>query len=82
MTTDSVDRLAGFTGQSREALLGIWEEVKANTARLNACPRHDFVAEQPGRLGSKWRCSACSGTVDGSAAHWYRQGLTHGGAHV
>lgn len=74
---DSVDRLAGLTGVPRPELLSIWAGVQANHARLDGCPRHDFVQDEPGRLGSRWTCAACGGSVSASDALWYRRGLEH-----
>ena len=74
---DGLDRLAGFSGQSREALLGIWESVKANQARLDACPLHDF-GELQNKLGARYTCRNCGGSADASAVSWYQAGLAHG----
>lgn len=74
---DGLDRLAGFSGQSREALLGIWESVKANQARLDACPLHDF-GELQNKLGARYTCRNCGGHTDASAVSWYQAGLAHG----
>lgn len=76
---DSVDRLAGFTGQSREALLGIWESVKANQAKLKACAGHDFGPLE-NKLGARYRCRHCDGYADATAVSWYYEGLAHGRA--
>lgn len=75
---DSVDTLSTATGLSRATMLEIWAGVKANSAKLDACQRHEFVCEAPGKLGAKWRCSACGGTVSGTDAHWYNLGRSHG----
>lgn len=84
--SDSADKIAGATGIPRAELLAMWADVKANQQRLDGCLRHDFqlipipVAEL-GRpfLGRKYLCANCDGTVDASAAHWYRLGLAHAG---
>jgi hypothetical protein len=75
--TDPVDRLAGFSGQSREALLGIWESVKANQATLDACSGHDFGALRPGTLRTRYECRHCGGWADGHAVTWYNRGVEH-----
>lgn len=78
IVADSLDTIGAATGLSRAAMLGIWEEVKVNGAKLASCPRHDFQSEDPGRLGAKWRCAACGGHVSGSDANWYNTGRRHG----
>jgi hypothetical protein len=60
----------------------IFLEVKANSERLAACPRpHDFVddpADAGKPLFKRQVCTKCGGSVDGSSASWYRDGLTDG----
>lgn len=76
---DSVDTIADASGVPRSELLSIWDRVRANQARLEACHRHDFVALQPEKpMGGKFQCSACGGDVDHHAVWWYRKGLAHG----
>lgn len=79
---DSLDSISSATGIDREVMLALWAEVKANHAKLEACPRHDFIAMEPDprRLSGKWRCASCGGEVEASAARWYRLGLEHAGA--
>lgn len=40
----------------------LWEQVKANSKRLNECPRHSFD-ETEVRLGQKLTCKCCGGTM-------------------
>jgi hypothetical protein len=75
---DSLDKLTAATGLRRDSLLGIWEEVKANHARLDACPRHDFPEPEPMALSTRYECRNCRGWTDGSSVRWYRLGLQHG----
>lgn len=78
--SDGLDRLAGFSGQSRqsrEALLGIWESVRANQAKLEACLLHDF-GELQNKMGARYTCRNCGGHADASAVSWYQAGLAHG----
>jgi tRNA(Ile2) C34 agmatinyltransferase TiaS len=75
---DSVDVISAAAGLSRATMLEIWDEVKANNAVLNACPRHEFLSEDPGRIGAKWRCPNCGGRVNETQAHWYKLGRLHG----
>lgn len=54
-------------------------DVRANVARLNACPRHDFQPTGPTRpLMQRYACTACGGQIDSLAFHWYTRGLAHG----
>jgi hypothetical protein len=78
LMADSVDTLSSVTGLRREALLGIWDAVKANHAKLDACPGHDFGPLQPGNLSARYECRNCRGWADGSAVSWYQKGLAHG----
>jgi len=74
---DSVDTLSAATGLSRTTMLEIWSDVQANQAKLNACQRHEFISESPGKLNAKWRCSACGGVVTSTNAYWYEAGRRH-----
>lgn len=66
-------------GQSREALLGIWDSVKANQSKLDACAGHEFGGLQPGASPkTRYECRLCGGTADGFAVSWYQKGLAHG----
>jgi hypothetical protein len=58
----------------------IWEEVKANHAKLEQCKGHDFSRpyKQRGELVTDWMCSKCGGHVDTSHKRWYELGLKHG----
>lgn len=75
--------LSRMTGLSPEEIRGLWSDVRANQARLDACEGpHSFDRpEDPARvLGGRWRCSRCGGMVDGVAKGWYERGLEHGRA--
>lgn len=75
---DGVGVMAEVTGLPRDEIRAIAEQVKANGAKLRACPWHDFeVIEQTGivaRLSDRYRCRHCQGDVDSSAYHWHEQG--------
>ena len=72
--------LSRATGIERETIVSIWEEVRANSARLESCARHAFPDPEPGRLAGRYTCANCQGWADGSAVFWYRRGLAHGAA--
>ncbi len=75
---DVLETLGKAAGIDRQATLKLWEEVKANHAKLDGCPKHDFklINKQP--LSARHRCTACGGEIDGTAYHWYSLGLKHG----
>ena len=75
--SDSLDNISALTGIPRSDMLKIWDMVKANQARLNACPRHRFKAVELGKVGTKYECSCCGGTTDVSSVSWYEKGLAH-----
>lgn len=58
----------------------IWEQVKANGARLDGCAGpHEFQDTTPDKpIGKRYRCSKCTGEVEGSNVRWYEAGLKHG----
>lgn len=57
-----------------EALLA---EVRANSAKLAACKRHEFQPITPGLFGTRYVCPHCTGTADGVSVLWYNRGLEH-----
>ncbi|WP_448043834.1 hypothetical protein [Bradyrhizobium liaoningense] len=40
----------------------LWEQVKANSARIRGCKRHRFEAK-PVKLGQKQTCLECGGQI-------------------
>lgn len=84
---DLLDVMATVSGIPRTESLAIWEAVKANHARLDACAGpHDFsipqrvngVAGEPGYNVREWACTKCGGSTDSIHKHWYEKGLAHG----
>lgn len=59
----------------------IMAEIRANHARLDACPRHRFWPTPKGvTLFEKHKCVACQGTIDLSQVGAYVSGyVAHGG---
>lgn len=53
----------------------ILQNVRANHAKLEACPLHDFPLTT--RFGQV-SCTNCGGKTDNLHAMWYRRGLAHG----
>jgi hypothetical protein len=59
----------------------IYEEVKANHAKLNACDRHDFepvpkYPDKPSHPLKDYVCRRCGGRIDAIAHNWYQRGLS------
>lgn len=58
----------------------ILDEVRKNSAALDACPGpHDFSVDvTPNRpLFKRWKCARCGGVVDAIARYWYELGRAH-----
>jgi hypothetical protein len=77
--TDSLDTLSKAVGIRKTDLHKIWADVKANHARLDSCPRHSWeqVDGETKTYAQKYVCTACGGTIDSHAKHWYELGLKH-----
>lgn len=65
----------------------ILADVRANLAKLDACPRHDFVGVKETAIGPSkdggwvyrdYVCASCGGKVDSHAERWYRRGTSDG----
>ncbi len=59
---DGADELSKLSGLSRDDVKSIWEEVKANHAKLSACERHNFTPQLVG-LGKRVTCNRCNGSM-------------------
>ena len=60
----------------RETVKQLWEEVKANHARLDLCNYHEF--ERIGTdMPTRFKCKYCQGEIDGINYNWYMKGMTH-----
>jgi predicted SprT family Zn-dependent metalloprotease len=66
---------------TRDDAKQILEQVKANSARLDACDTpHEFVDMRVHNVpGHRYRCSKCGGEVAGNCVRWYRLGMKHAG---
>jgi len=79
-TFDGAEILGRISGLGREETMRIWEEVKENQAKLNACVRpHDFQQDDPKSIRSRWTCRLCDGKVSSREARWYILGLEDAG---
>lgn len=68
-------------GIPRAELQRIWDDVKANNARLDACTGPHEFSDVPPERGTLVRykvCAKCGGRLDKVHAHWYERGLKHG----
>ena len=66
------------TGLGKNEIRKIWEDVKANHARLDGCERHEFVdIHEIGKGSAKYLCIRCGGTIDAIAHAWYQRGIQH-----
>jgi hypothetical protein len=75
--TTGLGALAAVSGLSVDDVKGIWEEVKLNAKKLEACGGpHAFGALVAGQR--RYVCSKCGGGVNANARYWYEQGLVHG----
>lgn len=41
----------------------LWEEVKENNRKIRECPRHRFAHVNAVKLGQKFQCQVCRGTM-------------------
>ena len=79
-TYDGAGVMADLTGLSRQSMVDLAAEVKANSERLSACPYHEFAPVQmaPGvpmtPLRQRYRCIECGGEIDRHAWYWFQQG--------
>lgn len=69
-TYDGIGVMSELTGLSRPELERLADEVKANHARLQACPYHEFVEVER----RKYRCQHCCGDVGFTQYVWHERG--------
>jgi len=65
---------------TKESLKRIWSEVKLNRARLVSCTGpHKFTIDitPEKKIGKRWKCELCQGTIDSINKEWYELGLKH-----
>lgn len=81
-----LDVLSEVTGLKKPDMDKIFLEVKANKAKLEACPRHEFSIPIDRRtkkplsgpvMFCDWECKNCHGRVDVTAKAWYERGMKH-----
>lgn len=57
----------------------LFEQIKANRAKLDACPRHAFGELPPLAFGVKLTCQRCGGTLGAIEAAQYARGFEAAG---
>lgn len=55
---DGVKLLSDISGLSRGDVLSIWQQVKADKAKADACAKHRF-AGGGARIGGRYTCLSC-----------------------
>lgn len=75
-TYNGVSALSELSGLGQGEIMSIVEQVKANNAKLNGCPYHDFELHEQGALvsRSKFRCVHCGGIINGDQYRWHELG--------
>lgn len=78
-TYNGVTLMAELTGLGQDEIRAIAEQVKANQAKLDACPWHEFErSTATGMLRSvthqRYVCRNCGGEVDHHAHYWHELG--------
>jgi hypothetical protein len=78
-TYDGAGVMSEVTGLGRGAVVEIWEQVKANNAKLEDCPYHEFEqSPQTAVLRSlthqKYVCKHCGGEVNYQQYSWHEKG--------
>lgn len=75
-TINGVSALSEFTGLGQGEVQAIFQQVKANNAKLEACQYHEFELHEQGPVFSRWkyRCVHCGGVINGSDYRWHEIG--------
>jgi hypothetical protein len=78
---DGAAEFSRMTGVPRAEILSMWDQVKINIAKLDACPRHRFEPV-PVRMGDKVRCDNCGGQISLVDLSHYVKGYRAAGGDV
>lgn len=76
-TVDRTEVLSRVSGLSKDAIRGIWDDVKANSARLQSCARHRFDGDF--QIGKRKVCLVCGGGMSLTDIGNYIRGYEAGG---
>lgn len=79
-TYNGVGVMSDLTGLAPGEITSLFEQVKANAKRLDACPRHEFepMAQAASTARKRYRCKHCGGEVDSHAHRWHEIGRKSG----
>lgn len=72
---NALEVLGKVSGLGTEDTKRIFEECRANQARLEACTRHDFEPVDVDNRFGMYRCRRCGGKLDVLNVSWYNRGL-------
>lgn len=78
---DGAEALSRVSGVPREGVMEIWEQVKENRRKLDACDGPHEFDEQTGSVLSSRKtfvCRKCGGALRASEYNWYQKGLEDG----
>lgn len=79
---NALEVLGRVSGLGTDEARRIFEQVKVNQARLDACEGpHDFCIEhrRVGTIVRDYKCRKCGGVLDSINVGWYKRGLEHAG---
>lgn len=81
-TYNALEVLGEVSGVGTDEAKRIFDEVKANLALLDGCPRHVFEPnKRQGKLVRDYKCKRCGGVLDSINVRWYNRGLVDGAQH-
>lgn len=81
MALKSLDDIGQLVGLKPGEAVAIWEQEKANKAKLDGCTFHQFrFAEHEGlspiqRTSKRFTCLHCQGTLQYGSILWYERGV-------
>jgi hypothetical protein len=78
---DGTEIVAAAIGGTRADAVALWESIKAQHARTEACELHQLLPTCEPRLKAQWRCGSCGWEPDAGKMLAYEQGLKHGRTH-
>lgn len=78
MPTNGLHLVSNVAGMSKEKAQRLWDQVRANHARLESCGNHGFVPiDGTSGMRARYRCMRCLGEVDSTAYRWFTCGRQH-----
>lgn len=77
--TNGIEMLSRLSGMPQSEVRSAWEDVKANSARLEGCTGPHEFGPLIAVMNAKYTCAKCGGTIRSMDRYWYDRGLAHGG---